>query len=72
MLALPLGHRSGVSVERIASRTDGANEIGTRPCIERLAQAPDVHIDSARVDIGIVTPDRFEESLAREDPSGVL
>src|SRR6478672_10243432 len=29
-------------------------------------------VDGARVDVGIVAPDRFEQPLAREDAAGVL
>src|SRR5579872_3323782 len=61
-----------VLVERIAGGSDGANQVRPAARVERLSQAPHVHIDGPRVDIGIVTPHGVEQPLAGKDPSRVL
>jgi hypothetical protein len=59
-------------IERIAGRAHGADRIHLGIAIERTAQATDVHIDGASLDVDIRTPDRIEQLLAREDAAGVL
>ena len=61
-----------VGVKRVAGRTDGPDEVRSIAGIQRLAQPADVHVHGARVDVGIVRPDRIEQSLTREDPAGML
>ena len=40
--------------------------------VQRLAQAADVHVDRAGLDIDVRAPDRVEQLLAAEHPAGVL
>src|SRR5258708_22392494 len=59
-------------IERVAGGADGADEVGLALAVERLAQAPYVHIDGARLDIDLRTPDRVQELLAAEHAAGML
>src|ERR1700688_1197941 len=59
-------------VQRIAGAAHGADRIRHAAAVERLAQAADMDVDGALVDIDVATPDLVEQLLAREDASGVL
>src|SRR3546814_14568400 len=60
------------AVERVAGRAHGANEIGLTTLVQCLAQAADVHIDGARLDVDVAAPDRIQELLASEYPPRML
>src|SRR5690348_13848267 len=61
-----------LGVERVACRADGPDEVVPVPDVERLTEAADMDVDGARIDVGIVAPDRVQESLAREDAARML
>src|SRR5437588_13077045 len=69
---LRLGRSLTVAVERVTGRADRPDEVGPVARIERLAQAADVDVDRARVNVGVVRPDRVEQPLARKDAPGML
>jgi len=58
--------------EGVAGRADGPDQIVLALAVERLAEPPDVDVDGALVDIGIVAPHRVDELVAREHPPGML
>jgi MFS family permease len=51
---------TGFEIERVARRADCAHEVGAAIGVERLAQAADMHVDGARLDIDVVAPDRVQ------------
>ena len=57
-------------VEGVAGAADGADRVAAAAAVERAAQAADVHVDGALVDIDVVAPDAVEQLLAREDAAG--
>src|SRR5262249_3796406 len=59
-------------VERVAGAAHGANRGLLAARIEQLAQAADMHVDGALVDIDVAAPDAVEQLLAGEHPAGVL
>src|SRR3984957_3574654 len=59
-------------VERVARAAHGADRIGGAAAIERLAQAADMDVDGAFVDIDVAAPDAVEQLLAREHAAGIL
>src|SRR5437868_5274165 len=59
-------------IEGIAGAPDGAYRILFAAGVELFAQAPDMHIDGALVDIDIAAPDAVEQLLAAEYPSRML
>jgi H+/Cl- antiporter ClcA len=65
---VPKGERKGPLtrrlVEGVAGGAHGAQDVGPALLVQRLAQAADVHIDSAGLDIDVVPPDRVEQLLA--------
>ena len=58
-------------VEGIAGAADGADRIRLAGGVEGLAQAADMDVDGALVDVDVAAPDAVEELLAREDPPGL-
>jgi hypothetical protein len=61
-----------VAVERITGRSNGPDQIRPRPGIQRLPEAPDVDVDGPCIDIGIVAPDRLEQSFPGKNAAGML
>src|ERR1700744_5675137 len=59
-------------VERVAGAADGADRILLAAGIEQLAQAADMHVDGALVDVDVTAPDAVEQLLAREHPARML
>src|SRR5262249_46475719 len=59
-------------VQRITGAADGANRIGGVAAIERLAQAADMNVDRAFVDIHVAAPHAVEQLLARKYTPGPL
>src|ERR1700675_4541677 len=59
-------------VERVAGAAHGADRILLAAGIEQLAQAADVDVDGALVDIDVAAPDAVEQLLAREHAAGML
>src|ERR1700737_1015335 len=64
--------RSSGVVERVPSAAHGADEVGRAGEIDRLAQAADVDVDGACLDIDVMAPHLVEQLLAREDAAGML
>src|SRR4051812_27591372 len=64
--------RLALGVEGIAGGADGADEVGLVALVQCLAEAADVDVDGAHVDLRIVRPDRIEQPFAREDAPGML
>src|SRR4051812_48974947 len=54
---------SAIRVERVAGRADRTDHVGMTALVQRFAQPPDMNIDGARVDVGIMRPDDVEEPL---------
>src|SRR5438552_7458678 len=59
-------------IQRVAGAADGADRVLLAAEIEQLAQAADVNIDGALVDIDVAAPDAVEQLLAREHPPRML
>src|SRR6267154_2254632 len=59
-------------IQRIARAAHGADRILLAVRVEQFAQAPDVHIHGALVDIDVASPDAVEQLLAAEHPAGML
>src|SRR5437879_3232149 len=69
-VALPsLSTRGGV--QGVAGGADSADEVGVLFAVQRDAQAADMHVDGARLDIDVLAPHCIEELLAREDAAGL-
>jgi hypothetical protein len=51
-------------VERIAGAAHGADRVGLMAAVERLAQAADVDVDGALVDVDVGAPHAVEQLLA--------
>src|SRR5262249_57848524 len=49
-----------------------ADEVAAAVLVEGLAQAPDVDVDGARLDLGFAAPDCVQELLPREDAARPL
>src|ERR1700686_277924 len=59
-------------VERIAGAAHGADRILLAAGVEQFAQAPDMHIHGALVDIDIAAPYAVEQLLTAEHPARML
>src|SRR5215212_1687502 len=59
-------------IECITGAPHGAYRILFAGGVEQLAQAPDMHIDRALVDIDVAAPDAVEQLLAAEYPPRML
>src|SRR5687768_1249763 len=61
-------HRRKTLVEGIAGAAHGADRVGfAGAAVDGLAQAPDMDVHGAFVDIDVVAPDAVEQLLARID-----
>src|SRR5713226_3834716 len=59
-------------VEGVAGGADGADEVGVLVAVQRDAQAADMDVDGAGLDIDVLAPHRVQKLLAREDAAGML
>src|SRR4051812_921133 len=59
-------------VQRIAGAAHGADRILLAAGIEQFAQAADMHVDGALVDIDVAPPNAVEQLLAAEHPPRML
>src|SRR6185369_17924142 len=59
-------------VQRVAGAAHGADRILLAAEIEQLAQAADVDVHGALVDIDVAAPDAVQELLAAEHAAGML
>src|SRR5882757_934342 len=59
-------------IQRIAGAAHGADRVLLAAGIEQFAQAADMHIDGALVDIDVAAPDAVEQLLAAEHPPRML
>src|ERR1700722_19576987 len=59
-------------VEGVAGSADGSDGIAFAAAGERLAQAPDVDVDRAFVDLRRLPPHAIQQLRAREHPAGLL
>src|SRR5688572_21952359 len=59
-------------VERIAGAAHGADRVRGTAAVERAAQAADMDVDGALVDIDVAAPDAVEQLAAREHAAGAL
>src|SRR5665647_873994 len=59
-------------VERVAGAADGADRVLLTAGVEQLAQASDMHIHGALVDIDVAAPDAVEQLLAAEHAARML
>src|SRR6478736_988305 len=59
-------------VQRVAGAADGADRVLLAAEIEQLAQAADMDVDGALVDVDVAPPDAVEQLLAREYAAGML
>src|ERR1700691_4851920 len=56
-------------VERVASAAHGADRIGALPPVERLAQAADMDVHRALVDVDVAAPHPVEQLLPAKAPA---
>jgi hypothetical protein len=59
-------------IQRISRAAHGADRILLAAWVEQFAQAPDVHVHGALVDIDVAAPDAVEQLFAAEYPAGML
>src|ERR1700731_2919238 len=59
-------------VQRIAGAAHGADRVRHAAAVERLAQAADMDVDGALVDIDVAAPDLVEQLLAGKHPAGAF
>src|SRR5215469_12294960 len=59
-------------IEGVARGPHRADQVLVPAFIERLTQAADMDVDRAQLDLGVATPHRIEQLLAREDAAGAL
>ena len=65
--------RLGAGIQRVTGGAHGADGVFGDPLdAQRLAQAPDMDVDGARLDIDIRAPDRVQQLFAAEDPARML
>src|SRR5690606_13418770 len=65
-------HRGKALVEGVAGAADGADGVDVAgAAVDRLAQAADMHIHRALIDIDIAPPDTVEQLPARIDAAGM-
>src|SRR5579871_2164399 len=65
-------HLREAIVEGVAGAADGADRILLAAGIEQLAQAADMHVDGALIDIDVAAPNTVEQLLTREHPPRML
>src|ERR1700728_1849804 len=56
-------------VERVAGAAHGADGVGALAAVERLAQAANMDVHGALVDIDVAAPHPVEQLLAAKDPA---
>src|SRR2546423_5724172 len=59
-------------IQRIAGAAHGADRVLLAAGIEQFAQASDMDVDGALIDIDVAAPDAVEQLLAAEDAAGML
>src|SRR6185436_18297172 len=59
-------------IQRITRAAHGADRVLLAAGVEQFAQAADMHVDGALVDIDVAPPDAVEQLLAAEDAAGML
>src|SRR5580704_15355247 len=59
-------------VQRVAGAAHGADRIDGVAAVERLAQAADMDVDGALVDIDVAAPHPVEQLLAGKNPAGAF
>src|ERR1700712_3738942 len=59
-------------IQRISCAAHGADRVLLAFRVEQFAQATDVHVHSALVDINVAAPDAVEQLLAAEDAARML
>src|SRR6185436_18098427 len=59
-------------IQRITRTAHGADRVLLAAGVEQFAQAADMHVDGALVDIDVTAPDRVEQLLAAEDAAGMF
>src|SRR6476619_5688627 len=59
-------------VQRVAGAADGADRILLAAGVEQLAQAADMDVDGALVDIDVAAPDAVEQLFARKHAAGTF
>src|SRR6266540_6107885 len=59
-------------IQRISGAAHGADRVLLAAGIEQFAQAADMDIDGALVDIDVAAPDAVEQLLAAEDAAGMF
>src|SRR5580693_6000937 len=70
--AAALLHLRKPVIQRVAGAAYGADRILLAAGVEQLAQAADMHIHGAFVDIDVAAPDAVEQLLAAEHPARML
>src|SRR5579872_2188295 len=68
----PLLNLRETVVERIAGAAHGADRILLAAGVEKLAQAADMHVHGALVDVDVAAPDAVEQLFAGKHPPGML
>src|SRR6187551_3726422 len=63
---------SGIVVERIPRGPHGPNQFGLAVEVDRLAHPANMHVDGPDLNVAVATPDRVEQTLAREDTAGMF
>ena len=61
-----------LGVQSVTRRPHGSYDVDFTFRVHGSAQAADMHVDRARLDVDVAAPDRVQHFLAREDPAGML
>ena len=64
--------KPSVRIQRIACRSHGTDDVGLAAFVDGLAQAADVHIDRAWLDVAVMTPDAVEQPFTRKHMRGMF
>src|SRR5260221_324996 len=67
-----LGPLRPAIVDGVADRAHGAQQVAAAMEVERLAQAPDMHVDGADFELHIRAPDAVQQLLAGKHAPRVL
>src|SRR6185437_258415 len=68
----PSLHLHEAIVQRVAGAAHGADRVLLAAGVQKLAQAADMDVDGALVDINVAAPDAVEQLLAGKHPPGML
>ncbi len=64
--------KPSIGIQRIACRSHRADDVGLAAFVDGFAQAADVYINRAWLDVAVMTPDTVEKTFPREHMRGMF